>query len=254
MEIRIALEWVIAVVLVSLRLTPIMLFSPLFSLAKIPVKFRVLFTLALSVALIINLNISSSISPGDTAALMSAVVYELMLGGMLAFGISTAFAAFQLGGRILDIQMGFGIAELVDPLSGNQDPLLGTLLNLLALTLFFIADGHHLLMRGIAFSLEKLPIGGAVTAWNPQILGAQFGLIFIYGMVIVAPVIILLLLVDIGLAVVSRAMPQVNIFILSIPIKIFLGLMMLAVSLDFMQPVFAKIFTAVFQFWEAVIQ
>lgn len=254
MDIRFAMEWVMAVVLVSLRLTPIMLFSPLFSLTKIPVILRVLFTIALSTALIMNLNITSAIMPGDTAALVNAVVYELMLGGMLAFGISTAFAAFQLGGRILDIQMGFGIAEVIDPQSGNQDPLLGTLLNLLALIIFFIADGHHLLITGIAFSLEQLPIGGAVTAWNPQILAAQFGLMFIYGIVLVAPVIILLLLVDIGLAVASRAMPQVNIFILSIPIKIFLGLMMLAVSLDFMKPLFAKIFTAVFQSWEAVIQ
>src|SRR6185436_21069088 len=120
------------------------------------------------------------------------------------FGVFTAFAALLFGGRLLDIQIGFGIANVFDPVTRTQGPLVGTALNLMAIAVFFAIDGHHMLIRGLAYSLAQFPPGRPLSELNGAAVVAQFGVVFAYGLMIVAPAVIVLLLLDVGLAIAAR--------------------------------------------------
>ncbi|MES9938935.1 MAG: flagellar biosynthetic protein FliR [Candidatus Thiodiazotropha sp. 6PLUC2] len=244
---------VTAVLLVAARFSPIFLLTPLFAVAKVPTRVRVLLVLALSYLLVTGLDLKHIESLSTFSALFHALLIELMLGVMLAFGFFAAFGAFLFGGRILDFQMGFGVASLVDPATHIQTPLIGTVLNLMAVITFFLLDGHHMLVRGLVYSLDKIPPGSSVRELDPQVVIAHFGLMFVYGLAVVAPAVVTLLLLDVGMAVAARTMPQVNMFIIGFPLKIFLGLMVLALSLSYMGPLLEKIYASVFLYWSRLI-
>lgn len=244
---------VTAALLVATRVSPLFLLTPLFAVARVPMRVRVLFTLALSLLLVSGLGIAPVNPPASLGGLMHAMVNELMLGMLLAFGLFTAFGAFLFGGRIIDFQMGFGVANLIDPATQSQAPLLGTALNMMAVMTFFLLDGHHLLIRGLVYSLEKIPPGSSLHELDPEAIIAQFGVMFVYGLAVVAPVIAVLLMLDVGMAVAARTMPQVNMFIVGFPLKIFMGLLVLALSLNYMGPLLEKIYASIFFFWQRVV-
>jgi flagellar biosynthetic protein FliR len=131
--------------------------------------------------------------------------------------------------------------------------MLGTALNTLALALFFAIDGHHMLLRAVAYSLHKLPPGHWPDGWSLVPFVDQFGAMFVLGLTVVAPVVVALFLVDVGLGVVSRTMPQLNVFTVGIPAKIVVGLLALASTLVAMAPVMARVFQSLFGFWQQLM-
>ena len=247
------LDFVLAVMLISIRVGAIFLLTPLFSIGSIPVRIRVFLTVALSLMFVLMLkdqNIFRSISVNE---LLEIVVYEAVFGLMLAFGVFAAFATFNFGGRMLDYQMGFGVANLVDPVTHNQEPLLGTMLNMMAVMVFFLVDGHHLLIKGLLYSFEVFPPGTMISYMPINEIIKQFGAIFTFGLGMVAPVVFVLFLLDVALAVAARTMPQVNMFIISIPMKIFIGLSVLAISIAYLAPILTKIYMSIFQYWQSLL-
>jgi len=253
MQIQADITWLIAILLISIRVGAVFLFTPVFSSLQAPAHFRVLFIMALSLLIAASVKILPIAQPLLLGDLIRAALSELVIGGLFAFGLFTVFGAFVLGGKIIDLQMGFGVATLIDPATRSEAPLMGTFLNLLAVMLFFAVDGHHMLIRGLAFSLAHIPPGAGLTDIDPAVVISQFGAMFVYGLIIVAPALFSILLLDVGLAVMARTMPQVNIFIVSIPLKIFVGLLVTAVSLHYMGPKIATIFESIFIYWQILV-
>ncbi|MGD8912214.1 MAG: flagellar biosynthetic protein FliR [Candidatus Thiodiazotropha sp.] len=241
-----------ATLLVATRFSPLFLLTPLFAVTRVPAHVRVLFVLALSFVIVIGLGLTPVEPPTTLGGLMHAIVNELILGMTLAFGLFAAFGAFLFGGRIIDFQMGFGVANLIDPATQTQAPMLGTVLNLMAVMTFFLLDGHHLLIRGLVYSLQKIPPGSSLQEVDVQAVIAQFGVMFVYGLAVIAPVVAVLLMLDVGMAVAARTMPQVNMFIVGFPLKIFIGLMVLAISLNYMGPLLEKVYASIFLYWQQV--
>lgn len=238
--------------LIFVRLSALFLLSPIFA-GSLPVHIRALWLLPMALVLASSSFVVPIEAPMSIAQMVASSVYEFVVGALMAFGLFAAFGVFLFGGRILDFQMGFGVANLIDPVTNAQAPLLGTILNLLAVTVFFLMNGHHWLIRGIAFSLRQVPVGAGLRELNVHAMVAQFGLMFVYGLMLVAPVVFALLLLDVGMAVAARTMPQVNMFIVGLPLKIFVGLVLLAASLNFMGPLFQKVFHSIFDYWESVL-
>lgn len=256
MKISFDAFWITAAFLTAIRIGPLFIMAPGLGSLRVPIMARGLFVLGLASMLAFAQLQSSGtqpILPTNIGALLLMSVSELLIGATLAFGLIAAFAAFQFGGRILDLQIGFGIANIFDPLTRAQTPLLGSALQLAALMVFFSVDGHHVILQGFAFSLERIPLGTTFTELPIAAVVAQFGSMFTFGLAIVAPTMIVLLLLDVGLAAISRTMPQVNIFFVTIPIKIFVGLLTLAVSVRYMGPIMEKVFGSIFVFWQAVL-
>jgi flagellar biosynthetic protein FliR len=149
--------------------------------------------------------------------------------------------------------MGFGAATLFDPGTRSQTPLLGLLLQMTGIAAFLAIDGHHMLLRDLALSLRAAPLGASPLDVPPAAVLQQFELMFSLGMVLVSAAVFSVFLVDCGMSVVGRVLPQANVFLLSIPVKIFVGLTMLALSTPFMGPVLTRIFESVFRYWDALL-
>jgi len=250
--------WMTAALLVAVRIAPLFIMAPVLGGADIPVRIRIFLSLALAVMIVAaagsgivpaGASVATYSPLGSPGALMAAAASELLIGIALVFGVFAAFGAFLFGGRLLDIQIGFGIANVFDPITRSQGPLIGTALNMLAVTVFFSIDGHHMLIRGIVDSLQLFPPGRSLSELNGSAVVAQFGVVFAYGLMIVAPSVIMLLLVDAGLAVAARTMPQMNIFIVAMPLKVVVGVLTLALSMQYLGPALTRIYGSIGAYW-----
>jgi len=253
MGLEIDSAWLGAVYLLSLRIGSLLVLTPIFSHLTGVFSVRVLFTLALSVVIASGLDLNAIHVPLSVASLISASFSEIILGSTLAFGVFTAFGAFSVAGKILDIQSGFGIASVFDPVTAAESPLFSTMLNLLAVTVFFGMDAHHALMRGIMFSVHQVPPGTGLTSLPIEAVIHQFGLMFSLGTALIAPVMICLFLVEAGFAVISRVLPQMNVFVVSIPVKIVVALVMFALTINTLGSSMGRVYASIFTYWEQVL-
>jgi flagellar biosynthesis protein FliR len=252
-QLEIDPSWAFSVFLLSLRLGTLLAMTPILSGASVPAPIRVLLVVALTVFIVSATKIPPAAMPRGIGQIIVAAATEAAIGAILAFGIFSAFAAFSFAGKLLDIQMGFGIGGVFDPVTRSQTAALATAFDLFAITAFFVMDGHHALVRGIAYSLQQLPPGSFMASLPLVPVAKQFGLMFSLGIALVAPVVFCVFLSEIGLAMVSRVMPQMNIFVLGIPVKILVGLSVLTLSMAYTAPLVGKVFLSIFTFWEEVL-
>jgi len=245
--------WAVGVFLLSLRLGTLFVMSPLWGVTGGPPTVRILIIAAFAATMVSALPPGSVAIPQSLGALVAAAACEVAVGGMLAFGVFAAFAAFMFGGKILDVQVGFGLGNVFDPVTHGQSPVIGSLLNLLAVALFFAVDGHLAFMRGVAYSLEAVPLGRLPASFPIEAVVKQFGAMFVAGLALVAPVSFGLLTAEAGLAALSRNLPQMNVFVVAIPVKIIVGLAMLAASIGYVGPLASRIFASMFRYWEGAL-
>lgn len=243
---------VAAVLLLWVRLSLLWAVGPLANAIKAPPIFWVLFTLALAASLAgaWDLRLMQSMA---LPALVLAMLREALLGALLGLALQAAMASFAMAGRLLDVQMGLGMGSVLDPITRANVPVIGALLSLAAMAGFLLLDGHHALLRGLAFSVQQLPPGSSWALPSAQQLLAPVGAMFSVAVLIAAPVLLALLLTDALLAVCSRAMPQMNVLMLGFPVKILIGWFALALSLPALGPLMRRAFSMVFQFWGGVL-
>jgi flagellar biosynthesis protein FliR len=246
--------WVVATLLTAARLGALLLFAPPFSATHVPGTVRVAIVLALS-ALLAPLAATQVPQTISLSYLLSGFATEVALGATMAFGVALAFSAFAVAGRLLDVQVGFGIGQVLDPLTRQQLPVLSSAFTWLALVVFFASDAHHLLLRGFTLSLETFPLGQAwPTEQLAQPLLKQVAATFSLGFAMVAPVMLCLFLVELSLGVLSRNMPQMNMFALAIPIKVLVGITTLSFATADMAGVISRINGSIFKAWEAAFR
>jgi flagellar biosynthesis protein FliR len=253
MSARIDMDWLLQTLLVSLRLGALLWASPLLALGRVPARVKGMAVLVFSAGLV-SIALGEAPVPASVGALLVAAISELLVGALMAFGLACAFGALQLGGRLMDLQIGFGVASLINPSSEEQEPLLGTLLLMTGVMTFWLVDGHHWLIRGIVESYTWFPLGNAPAEIHVGPVVAQFGLMFTLGVVLVAPVLTVLLLLDVAFAMAARTMPQLNVFLLGIPIKIFAGLFVLVLCAPYIGTAIGTILGSTFEYWRALAQ
>ncbi|MBV8636342.1 MAG: flagellar biosynthetic protein FliR [Burkholderiaceae bacterium] len=249
----VSMAWISSALLCSLRLGAMLLMTPVLDGFGIPPRVRIILVVALSASLASALPKTEAAVTADSWPFFLAAINELFTGALLGFGIMCAFAAFSFAGNLLDQQLGFNLASVFDPSTRVQSPLVSSIFGLMATVMFFTIDGHHALLRGFAYSLEKVPLGSGLHNFSVGTLVNQFGLIFSFGLLLASPVMLCVFLLEIGLSVISRSLPQMNIFVISIPVKIICGLVLLTLIMPHMAPLFDKVFASIFRFWEAAL-
>lgn len=247
------LAWATGVLLVSTRLAMVFIATPPFASIPVPAMARVLLVFGLAAGMVGAIP-PVTVASLDVGTLLSAVLFEAVVGGVFAAGLFAAFAAFQFAGRLLDFQIGFGMASLVDIATRNNMPLIGALLSMLASLLFFLVDGHLALLRLIHLSLEKLPPGGSIASLDIGSVIAQFATCFSFGLMLVAPVVLCLLIIDLGMAFMSRTMPLMNVFVMSMSLKVLVGLVVLAILLPLAGGAIHRVFDTAFHGWHRMLE
>ena len=244
--------WALGALLASIRIGMLFVSTPVFGNVPVPKTAKVVLIVGLGAGFATQLNIGS-INHIQAGWLVSAIISEVLIGGAMAATLIAGFAAFNVGGRLLDFQIGYGIAGLVDIATKNNMPLLGSVFSMAAVLIFFAIDAHLAVLKVIQLSYEVLPIGSSVFSLNLGHLIAYFGTCFAFGFAVVAPVVLCLFLVDIGMAFMSRTMPQMNVFVMSLSLKVIVGLIVLAISFPFAGSVIRRIFDSIFESWNQLL-
>ena len=243
--------------LLSVRIAALLLLTPVLYASTLPATYRTILIFSLSLALALGIVPAGLLdeAPVETGAgfIILAAARELALGSTLAVGIFISFAAISIAGRVLDIQIGFGMAQVFDPLTRTQLPILTMAFNQVAVVYFFLINGHHTLLRAVAYSIERFPLG---KAWSIEAVSVpvlkQVGGLFSLGFALAAPIVFCVLLVELALGVVARNLPQMNMCVMAVPIKVVVGLAALSFGFVLMGSTITRIQGSIFQSWGAV--
>lgn len=231
-------------VLVLARIAGLVMAAPLLGHLLVPRRARI--GLAMVMALALAPTVAIAVAPATSLfEIAGRALVESLIGMTIGFVAQLVFAGVQLGGQMAGIEMGFGLASLVDPQSNAQSTVVAEWEQLLALLAFLALDGHHLLVQALIESFRIAPIGQAVIGREVLMaVPSQAGQVFSIGLRIAAPVLIVLLMANATLGVLQRTIPQLNVFVIGFPINIGVGLMVLGASLPFTFRFLAERFAA----------
>ncbi|WP_053360825.1 flagellar biosynthetic protein FliR [Bacillus sp. FJAT-27251] len=244
---NIVLEMLPNFLLVFVRITSFFLIAPLFSMRGVPSQYKI--GLAFFIALF-------AFSPGleqepimMDGSYLFLIVKEVFVGLAIGFIAAMLLYAVQVAGAFIDFQMGFALANVMDPQTGAQVPIMGHFKYMLALLFLLAADGHHLLLDGVMRSFVLIPLETvSFSLENGEIallVSTMFLQMFLIAMQMALPVVGALFLVDVALGILAKTVPQLNIFAVGFPVKILAGFMMLILAMPFffyvLQSLFKKI-------------
>ena len=228
------------------RVSPLMVVAPIFGSDLVPGRVRIFMAIVVTILLMPVVRVPLSAEAGRSVfSLALAVGLELLLGLVLAYAALLLFSAAQFAGQLIDISIGFGMANVIDPVTSAQVTLVGQLQYLAALFVFLLMDGHHLLLHGLAGTFEVAPLGapfagdGATVVPFTIIVERGAKMMFLLAAQIAGPAITAVFLANLAMGLTSRMLPQMNIFLVGLPLNILIGLISLAASLS--------IFTAVWR-------
>lgn len=219
--------------------------APIWSNRLVPVQLRV--ALAFATAMVIFPLFTPPVMPPTLLGLAPMALQELLVGMIIGFVSALTLAAVQLAGQLLDLSMGISIANVLDPATNTQMPILGNFLYILAILVFFTINGHHVLLQSIMDSYVLVPVGKVVmtTSLSEAMVGMA-GNLFILGFKIAAPVLAAVFLTTVALGILNRAVPQMNVFVVGLPVQLAMGIFILMVVLPlyvtFLQVVFRGMF------------
>lgn len=227
--------YVLRVLLVFVRISGLFMAAPFFGQQTVPVRVRVLAAalLAYSLAGFATGSLPDYVTHNVGFALV--LVLEAGTGLLMGFAARIIFWAIDFAGTIMGYQMALSLAQSFNPMSGTSSTPLGQILSYTFLLAFLLADGHHLLIRALVHSFELIPLGGANLAAGGPLLLEWIGAFFRIAVRLSAPFLVVLFLVDIAMGIFARLVPQANLFTLSLPAKLLMGV---GVFFIFMQGLF----------------
>jgi len=220
-------------VLVLARVSPLFVLAPLFSSRQVPPRVRTVVAVALAIGLT-PLALRGHAIPHDALLIAGLALKELLVGLAFALSLGVLFAAINSAGALLDMLVGFSFGSLVDPLTGNQSAVLAQLYSLVAVAVFVAIDGDAWVVQGLARTFDFVPVTGAPDVTSlAQGVTAVFTTIFASALEVAAPVLLAVVITDVAFGVVSRVVPQLNVFAVGFPVKVVVGLLVVAASLPF---------------------
>ena len=229
-------QQMLAFALVLARIAPLFVFAPLFSSKTLPGRVRTFVAVALAVGItpIATRAAGDAAIPSDVVGLVILMVKELLVGMAFSFGLGALFAALSAAGSLLDTLVGFSFGALVDPLTGTQSSIFSQLYAMVGVLVFIAIGGDGWVVQGLArtydlVGLDQAPQLGRLVAG----VDAVFGSILISAMEVAGPVLLALILTDAAFGVVSRVVPQLNVFAVGFPAKVVVGLLLVAATLPF---------------------
>ena len=228
---------------IFLRIGSAILVMPGFMTSYVSTRIRLSVALALTLVLIPLLSTRLPVPPADFGSFLTTCIFEINYGLFMGLCMQFLYAALSLVGNFAGQAIGFSNAQIFDPAFQAQSIVLETFLSLTALTVIFLMDLHHLMLGAIVDSYHIFPVGGEMP-WGDfaNELSSDLNQAFITGFKVGAPFIAFTIVFYAGMGLVSRLMPQLNIFFLSLPLQIYLGLGLLFITLPIMIMWFIRYF------------
>lgn len=229
--------------LILVRVSCFFITMPIFSYKTIPATHRIGLSFFLAWMMYYTIDIPNL---AFDSTFLILVLKEALVGLFVGFIAYMLLTAVQIAGGFIDFQMGFAIANVIDPQTGAQNPLMGQYLYTFALLFLLSTNGHHLLLDGIFYSYQFVPIDKLFIDFANEdlleIVIRSFNQSFIIAFQMSIPVVGSLFIVDIALGILARTVPQLNVFVVGLPVKIMVSFLVLLIVMGVMMTVVGQLF------------
>lgn len=232
--------------LIFCRITAFFAVVPIYSFRSVPNSFKVGLSVFVSLLITSAMGVQDSLIMNGEYILL--IMREILIGLTLGFTAYLMFTIVQVAGSFIDIQMGFGIVNMIDPMTGAQSPIMGNFKFFIALLLFLSVNGHHYLLLSIMKSYEWVPMDNRIFSKIADgtistFMIDSFVQMFYLAFQLAAPMVATLFIVDVALGVLARTVPQFNVFVVGLPIKISVGFILLILIIPSLLYLFTDMFT-----------
>ncbi|MBI5109133.1 MAG: flagellar biosynthetic protein FliR [Rhodocyclales bacterium] len=246
--------WLALFIFPLTRILALLATAPVFNNAAMPARLRLVAGLAIAMALAPALPPPPAVTAGSWLGL-TVIAEQLLIGTMMGFALRIAFAAIDVAGELIGLQMGLSFATFFDPVAGGQTPVMTQFLGLLTALFFLAMNGHLLAIYLVAESFTVLPIGSLpFHAVSLAALVKAASMMFSLGVLLALPLITALLVTNLALGVLSRVAPALNLFAVGFPVTMALGFLVLLLCLPYIGAAMEPVFTRGFDALEAVVR
>jgi flagellar biosynthesis protein FliR/FlhB len=222
----------IGFIMVLLRISSFVMVIPIFFPTGTPPTVKVGFCVVFTFLILPGVDYHTVSLITNNSNLIMFSINEVITGLTLGYITKFCFFSAQMAGQLMDFQVGFSMMSLFDPVSNDNVTLLGTLLYWISMVMFFVVDGHHMLIRAIVDSFNVINVGKFILSQGSvMMIISVFVEFFTLGLKIAIPIILIVVITDLCLGLISRTVPQLNVMILGMPIKILVGLSCFALVL-----------------------
>jgi len=219
---------------VLLRVGALIMFIPILGSSQVPSRIKIGLILFISIAVFPVVRSTPMHDPKGLFDLAVSLFSEITIGLAVAYSAKLLFAAVQIAGTIIDFQMGFGVVNVLDPQTETQVSITAQFHNILAILMFLALDAHHIIIGAIVESFFLInPSQINFSTFTPEIILLLFKATFLTAIKIAAPIMAILFFISVGLGLVARTVPQMNVFIVGFPLQIGVGLLMVGMSMSF---------------------
>lgn len=214
------------------RVSAILVVFPIFSSNVVPPLVRILFAFCLSTALFPAIKSTSGIAATEylnsNLLIAALVIKEALVGIVVGFMAKIIFESISFGFAYMGMQMGFGFSNLYDPNTEVASPVVSNFVMVIVSLLFIAMDGHHLMINAIAETFTVLPLGVATFTKKLSLYVFDVGTsVFIIAVRIAAPIAVVIFLMNLGFGLIARAIPQINVLLVSFTVNILVGILVL---------------------------
>lgn len=217
-------------ILILVRISGVFFISPFFSSQNVPNIMKI--GLSLMLTSILTFTIDVDLIALDTP-LIALIVGELMVGIIIGFISYIFFSTFYVMGQIVDMNIGFGMVNVIDPQNRIQVPLMGNFYYILAFLTLLSINGHHMIIEALVNSYEYIPIGSFKFKLDYGFFILDLiSKMFITGFKLCIPFVVIIFLLDILLGILVRTIPQMNVFVVGLPLKIIIGMIVIMLSIS----------------------
>lgn len=201
--------------------------------------------IGLSVVLGIVMAPLATMPSSVTLAVLTVIAArEAAIGLALGMAVRILMAGAELAGQLAGFQLGFAYAATVDPQTGARNNVVGSLYGTFTLLIYLLLNGHHALLKALAESYRALPIGtGHVTPTIAASITSMLGVVFVFGVQVAAPIVVVLLVAELALGLVSRAAPALHLIVVGAPLRLMAGLLALAAAIGVLPNAVARLVT-----------
>jgi flagellar biosynthetic protein FliR len=225
------MAWLSPIFWPFLRVLAVFASAPIFSSRSVPMRTKIGLAFVIAVCMQPALPEPPMVSLTSSEAL-GAVIQQISIGVAIGLAVRIVFAAMEMAGEIIGLQMGLNFAGFFDPTTNSQASTVGRFFGNMAMLLFIVMNGHLLLIQAVAASFQTFPVGdGMLEAVRSMRLHQLGAVIFYYGLWIALPMIGLLLFVNVVMGIISRIAPQMNVFAIGFPLTLSVGLLGIAFTL-----------------------
>ncbi|MBC7729559.1 MAG: flagellar biosynthetic protein FliR [Microbacteriaceae bacterium] len=233
------LAWLTPLLWPFFRALALLASLPVFGQRAVPMRVKIGFALFISLAAQPSLPAMPVVALDSPQAVL-VIVQQLLVGVTLGFAVRIVFAAVELGGELIGLQMGLNFAGFFDPATASQGTASGRFFGTLVAFLFVLANGHLAVIAALVRSFEVFAVGDEPFAFLRQMQPQQWGTeVFTLGLWIALPLVGMLLFVNLVLGVISRVAPQISVFSVGFPITLSVGLIGMLLTLPLLEQPFA---------------